>query len=141
MPGEYMISRDLFLLDRLIAFSVGALFLLIAFIYLLKLLEAWLLHKSFREALQRDPAVAASLISHLESSEARQKRQRGDDRTGLLLIAIGSALIGFTLVVNDPLWIRYGVGSALFPILTGLALVARQVWLRRVAGRGGVKGD
>lgn len=123
--------------DRLLAFSLTGLLLLVAFIYLLKLVEAWLLHRSVRAAIQRDSSVATDLLGWLEANEARIARQRGDDRAGLLLIAIGAALVGFTLVVDDPRWLRYGVGSALFPIFTGIVLVARHIWIRRSAGRAG----
>jgi hypothetical protein len=133
MQGEIM------LFDRLIANIFTILAFLIAFIYFLKLVEAWLLHRSFREAIQRDTGVAGTLLDRLEAGSS-SNRQRGDDRTGLLLIAVGVALIGFTLVVNDPRWIRYGLGSAFFPTFAGIVLLVRHVWLRRVAGRGGVKG-
>lgn len=128
------------LFDRLMAYSLTLLFGLIAFVYFLRLVEIWLLHRSFREAIQRDSAVAAILVERLETSESRNSRQRGDDRTGLLLIAIGLALVGFTLLIGDERWARFGVGSALFPIFAGIVLLGRHIWIRRVAGRGGADG-
>lgn len=127
------------LLDRMVMHCVTALALVVGCIYFLKLVEAWLLHRSFREALQRDAAVAGALLERMDRGDAREE-QRGDDRTGLLLIAIGLALVGFTLVVGDERWSRYGVGSALFPIFAGAVLLVRHVWLRRLAGRGGAEG-
>lgn len=123
--------------DRLVAYSLTLLFCLVAFIYFLKLVEVWLVHRSFREALQRDSAVAATLVERLETSESRNANRRGDDRTGLLLIAIGLALIGFTLLVGDDRWARFGAGSALFPIFAGIVLLGRHIWIRR--GRGGAE--
>jgi hypothetical protein len=134
MPENFM------LLDRLVAYSLTLLFCLIAFVYFLRLVEIWLLHRSFREAIQRDSGVAATLVERLETSESRDARQRGDDRTGLLLIAAGLALVGFTLVVGDERWARFGVGSALFPLFAGLVLLGRHIWIRRGAGRGGAGG-
>lgn len=132
--------EDFILLDRLVAYSLTLLFALIAFVYFLRLAEVWLLHRSFRDALQRDSAVAATLVKGLETSESRSARQRGDDRTGLLLISVGLALIGFTLLVGDDTGIRFGLGSALFPIFAGAVLLGRHIWLRRAAGRGGADG-
>lgn len=128
------------LFDRLMAYSLTLLFGLVAFIYFLRLVEIWLVHRSFREAIQRDSAVAATLVERLETSESRNARQRGDDRTGLLLIAIGLALVGFTLLIGDDRWARFGLGSALFPIFAGTVLLGRHIWIRRVAGRGGGDG-
>ncbi len=126
---------DIVLLDRLIANIVTVIALLIAFVYFLKLLEAWLLHLTLRQAIRSDSAVAGGLIDRLEASDSGNRGQRGDDRTGLLLIALGIALIGFTLVVNDARWEPYGIGAALFPILAGLVLLGRHIFLRRVAER------
>ena len=45
------------------------------------------------------------------------------------------ALLGLALVVDDPEWVRYGIGGSLFPLLVGLALLARHFWLSRVLER------
>ncbi len=50
---------------------------------------------------------------------------------GLVLVAIGLALVGMSLVVADPEWERYGLGAALFPLFVGAALIARHLWLGR----------
>ncbi len=57
-----------------------------------------------------------------------KSRRREDDGTGLLLIAIGTALTGSTLIVNEPYWVHRH-GSPLFLIFTGFVLIARQIWL------------
>ena len=43
---------------------------------------------------------------------------------------------GFSLVVGDPQWLRYGLGGALFPILVGAALLVRHTIVRRTDERG-----
>ena len=52
-----------------------------------------------------------------------------------MLIAIGVAIAGFALIVNEPEWLRYGIGASLFPALVGGALLARHIWLRRTLER------
>src|SRR5688500_16266621 len=100
-----------------------ALCMLTAFIYFLKLLQAWLLHRTLRDAIKRDSAVAGDLVDKIDRSDwADQGRQRlgSDDRNGLVLVAIGLAVFGFAMVVNEADWVRYGIGAALFPLLVGL---------------------
>jgi hypothetical protein len=108
----------------------GGLFMLTAFIYLLRLMQAWMLHRTLRDAINRDSSIAAGLVERIDRGRPGQSVS-DDDRSGLVLLAAGSALIGFSLIVGDPEWARYGIGAALFPLLIGLALVARHIWLRR----------
>jgi hypothetical protein len=115
-----------------------SLCMLTAFIYFLKLLQAWLLHRTLRDAIQRDSAIAGELVDKIDRSDSTdlgRQRLGSDDRNGLVLVAVGLALFGFAMVVNDPEWIRYGIGAALFPLLVGLALLARHFWLSRVLER------
>jgi hypothetical protein len=109
----------------------AGLFLLTGFIYFLRLIQAWLLHRTLRESIKSGSATAESLVERIDGRERGGQELRGDDRNGLVLIAVGVALVGFALVVNDPEWVRYGIGAALFPLLVGIALVVRHVWLRR----------
>jgi hypothetical protein len=113
----------------------GGLFLLVAFVYLLRLVQAWLLHRTLRDAIARDSALAEGLVERIDGRDRSNQQMQGDDRNGLVLIAIGLALAGFALIVNEPEWQRYGLGGALFPGLVGLALLARHVWLRRTLER------
>jgi hypothetical protein len=115
-----------------------SLCMLTAFIYFLKLLQAWLLHRTLRNAIERDSSIAGVLVDKIDRSDwsdAGRQRLGSDDRNGLVLVAIGLAAFGFALVVNDPEWLRYGIGGALFPLLVGLALLARHFWLSRVLER------
>ena len=126
------------MIAEVIAIVAIALCMLTAFIYFLKLLQAWLLHRTLRDAIQRDSAIAGELVDKIDRSDSTdlgRQRLGSDDRNGLVLVAVGLALFGFAMVVNDPEWIRYGIGAALFPLLVGLALLARHFWLSRVLER------
>ena len=111
-----------------------ALCMLTAFVYFLKLIQAWMLHRTLRDAINRDSPLASGLVDKIDKSDNGQ-RLGGDDRNGLVLIAIGIGLLGFSLVVNEPEWLRYGIGASLFPLLVGLALLARHFWLGKVLER------
>jgi hypothetical protein len=124
----------MYITDMIVGLA-GGLFMLTAFIYFLRLVQTWLLHRTLRDAIQRDSAVAATLIERIDHSD-RGQELGGDDRSGMVLIAIGVALIGCALIVDDPSWERYGIGGALFPILVGLALLVRHLWLRHILERG-----
>ncbi len=114
--------------------SIG-LFFLLGFIYFLRLIQAWMLHRSLREAINKDSAHAGMLIDRIGRGDLSGPRIEGgtDDRTGLVLIAIGAALAGFSLIANEPEWLRFGLGGALFPTLVGAALLLRHHMLRRAA--------
>ena len=127
----------------MIAETIGiigvALCMLTAFVYFLKLVQAWLLHRTLRKAIDRDSSIVGELVDKIDRSDwADPGRQRlgSDDRNGLVLVAIGLAAFGFSVVVNDPEWLRYGIGAALFPLLVGMALLARHFWLKREIAAG-----
>jgi hypothetical protein len=123
---------------EMIGIIAVSLCMLTAFIYFLKLLQAWMLHRTLRDAIKRDSAIAGDLVEKIDRSDwatVGSQRLGSDDRNGLVLVAIGLAVFGFALVVNDPEWLRYGIGAALFPLLVGLALLARHFWLSRVLER------
>ena len=106
--------------DMIIMVSIGVL-LLVAFRYLLDFVQMWMAHKTVRNAIREKSEGAAELLANLSNPPSRTQ----DDRTGLVLVAIGVALIGFTLIVGDPDWLRYGLGASLFPILVGAVLLLR----------------
>lgn len=112
----------------------GGLFLLTAFLYFLRFVQAWLLHRTLRDAISRDSALAEGLLGRIAQSDSANAQLGGDDRNGLVLIALGIAIAGFALVVNEPQWLRYAIGAALFPLLVGAVLLGRHVWLRRASG-------
>ena len=122
------------LTEMIIGISAG-LFFLLGFIFLVRLIQAWMLHRTLRDAIGRDSAHAGMLVERIGRDEFGLPRQDPgtDDRTGLVLIALGVALAGFSLIVGDSEWLRYGLGAALFPGLVGAALIVRHVLQRRSA--------
>ena len=121
-----------------IAIIAVSLCMLTAFVYFLKLIQAGLLHRTLRKAIERDSSVVGDLVEKIDRADwADSSRQKlgSDDRNGLVLVAVGLAAFGFAVVVNDPEWLRYGIGAALFPLLVGMALLARHFWLSRVIER------
>ena len=121
--------------EMVIGISAG-LFFLIGFIFLVRLIQAWMLHRSLREAISRDSDQAALLIDRIGRSDFGEPRPGAgnDDRTGLVLVALGVALAGFSLIVGEPEWLRYGIGASLFPGLVGVALLVRHSLQRRAGG-------
>ena len=126
------------MIAEVIAIIGISLCFLTGFIYFLKLIQAWLLHRTLRDAIQRDSAIVGDLVDKIDRTDPGdfgRQRLGSDDRNGLVLVAIGLALFGFALVVGDPEWLRYGIGAALFPLFVGLALLGRHFWLSRVLER------
>jgi hypothetical protein len=121
-------------MERISDLTAGFM-MLVAFIYFLRLMQAWLLHRTLRRAIDRDSALAPTLVERIGGGDigAPPVSSGNDDRTGLILVAAGLALGGFSLVVGDPEWLRYGLGGALFPLLVGAALLVRHYVLRRTA--------
>jgi tellurite resistance protein TehA-like permease len=103
--------------EMIVTMGVG-LFFLLGFIFILRLIQAWMIHKTLRDAIGKDSAHVGILV----------------DRTGLILLALGAATAGFSLIVGDLEWLRYGLGAALFPTLVGAALLVRDRMQRRSAG-------
>lgn len=135
-------KRTMPVTEMIVGLSAG-LFMLTGFIYLLRLLQAWMLHRALRDAIKRDSPMAAHLVDRVGGGDLAgpSPGAANDDRTGLVLIAFGIALAGFALVVGEREWLRYGLGAALFPVLIGAALLARHMVLRRAEGRAGAGRD
>jgi len=117
--------------EMIVSMSV-ALFLLCAFVYLLRFIQAWMLHRALREAISRDSPHAGMLVDRIGRGDLGGSAA-GDDRTGLVLVALGIAVAGFSLIVGEVEWLRYGLGAALFPGLVGGALLLRHRLQRRTA--------
>ena len=121
--------------EMIVGMSAG-LFFLLGFIFLVRLIQAWMLHRTLRDAISKDSAHAGMLVDRIGRNDLSGPRpgDGSDDRTGLVLIAFGIALAGFSLIVGDLEWLRYGIGASLFPILVGAALLVRHRLLRKTAG-------
>jgi len=107
-------------------------FVLVGFVFLLRLIKGWLLHRTLREAIMRDSATASELIARIEQADGPRFVGANDDRNGLVLVALGLALGVFGLVAGfDVSEQRALLGAAVFPLFTGAALLARFFWQRR----------
>lgn len=112
-----------------------ALCFLLGFIYLLRFFQAWMLHRTLRDAIRKDSPHAGMLVDRIGSDFTGSRGEPvADDRTGLVLLALGLATAGFSVIVGDPEWLRHGLGAALFPGLVGVALLVRHRLQRRSGG-------
>jgi hypothetical protein len=83
--------------------------------------------------LLRGATLTPELLAGMD--EPAQHRALGDDRIGLILVAIALAMIGFGLLMNSHDNLRAMTGIALFPLFVGIALLGR-FWLARRSGGG-----
>ena len=117
-----------------LAFMLAAVAcILIGFIVLVRFFRAWLMHRSLRQAIERDSSAAPALIERIAALDANRGSLDNDDRNGMVLIAFGLALAGFAVVAfgAKPDVLRIILGSSLFPLLVGIALLVRRKLLKR----------
>jgi hypothetical protein len=98
-----------------------------------RIIQAWMIHRSLRAAMVTDRKLAEDLAGKLDIVGQRAE-PRGDDRAGLVLIAIGLATAGYGLILNDAS-IRAMLGAALFPLFVGVALLLRHVTRQRAIAK------
>jgi len=106
---------------------------LIGFVFLLRFLRAFLLHRTLRRAIETQLPEAGMLVSRM--GELDDRRGAGnDDRSGLILIALALGLGGFALLAF-PDWPtqRILLGGSLFPLFVGAVLIWRHRQLSREA--------
>lgn len=84
---------------------------------IVRLFRARMLHHTIRDAIARDSASLPALLDGIDEKPAASN----DDRTGLVLVALGLALALLGLVQADVDL----AGAALFPGLVGAALLLR----------------
>jgi hypothetical protein len=116
--------------------TLVALFV-VGFFLLARLLHAWMLHRSIRRALEAKSDHLGAMIDKLNKPYEHlgprgSADTPGDDRNGLVLLAIGLAMAGFGLIQGQEQMIRIATGAALFPAFVGIALLVRRR-LARVA--------
>ncbi|MGN6689478.1 MAG: hypothetical protein ACTHJU_00905 [Sphingopyxis sp.] len=117
--------------------TMVALFV-IGFFLLARLINAWMLHRSIRRALEAKSDTALAMIEKLNKpyeqfAFGRSGEEPGDDRNGLVLLAIGLAMAGFGLIQGHEQLIRVSAGAALFPAFVGIALLYRRRLARAAA--------
>ena len=101
--------------------------LLLGFFYLTQLIASAITHRTIRKIAERDPAAVEPLLSQLATAGPA----RTDDRSGLLLVAVGLAMITAVLIIGNQEWIRYGIAGAALPLIIGAALFARHRMIER----------
>ena len=97
-------------------------------IHLLRLVATGILHRTVRKAIDKDASAAEPLLARLS---AAPEPSSDDDRTAILLVAFGIAMIAASLIINDPSWIDYGIAGAVFPLVIGTALWLRHYMINR----------
>lgn len=99
-----------------------------------RLWRAGMLHKTIREAISRDSAVASELLAGVD--EQQKPAGSNDDRTAMVLIALGLALLLFAALQNSQDALRQMGGASVFPIFVGIALLLRHHLVRKRGGQG-----
>jgi hypothetical protein len=104
------------------------------FFLLARVLHAWMLHRSIRRAIDAKSEHLGAMIDKLnkpyEHLGGRSGDAPGDDRNGLVLLAIGLAMAGFGLLQGQEQVVRVAAGAALFPAFVGVALLVRRRFAR-----------
>ena len=98
-----------------------------------RLWRAAMQHKTIREAISRDSTAVPALLAGVELEQ--RPSGTNDDRTAIVLIALGLALFLFGLIQGDPDDLRNMGGAALFPTLVGVALLIRYYFARKREGQ------
>ena len=109
--------------EMVVMVAVSAAILLGA-IHLLRFAAVLLLHRTVRKVIDRNPELAGSLLQDL----TKPAPPSADDRTAILLIAVGIAIIIASVIIGDPGWMHYAIAGSVFPLLVGTVL-----WLRHFA--------
>ncbi|HMG46057.1 MAG TPA: hypothetical protein VK614_01165 [Allosphingosinicella sp.] len=121
-------------LDVILIFAVLTTGAVLIIIQIGRLWRASMLHKTIREAISRDNPAVTELVAGVE--EEQKPAGANDDRTALVLIALGLALLLFSALQNSDDALRQMGGASAFPIFVGLALLVRQYLVRKRGGQG-----
>jgi hypothetical protein len=111
---------------------------LVAFL-IVRLISAWMLHRSINKSIEAKSDQSAALIEKVnkpvEFGASSPRERPTDDRNGLVLIAIGLAMAGFGWLQRDPETADIASGAALFPVFVGAALILSRVLTSRARAR------
>jgi len=120
-------------LDVVLVAAAMATAAVLIVIQLGRLWRTGMLHKTIREAISRDSPNVAELLA----GAAEEQRPAGgnDDRTALVLIALGLALLLFSALQNSEDALRQMGGASVFPIFVGIALLIRHYLARKRNGQ------
>jgi len=115
--------------DIVITIAIAAAVVLIAG-QIGRVLRTMILHRTIRRGFMEGSPLAPELIDRID--QKRTSQSFSDDRIGVVLIALGLAVFGFGIIAGgDPDDVRAAVGSSLFPLLVGAALLGRHLVIRR----------
>ena len=117
--------------EMIIGIAGGSLILL-GVVAILRLIGIWITHQTVRRAIEKDPAIAEPLLDRITTS----REPTGDDRIGLILLAVGVAAVIASLTAGDTGgWTDYGIGASMFPLIVGAALMGRHLLIKRAKRR------
>ena len=116
--------------DIIISISIAVAIVLI-FNQLGRIFRAMMLHRTIRKGMIHNSSLTPELLEKID--EDKPATGGGDDRIGLVLIAIGIAIIGMGVINGDADDIRNMAGISLFPLLVGAVLFGRH-WVRSRSG-------
>lgn len=122
--------KDLDVVLVIAAITTGAV---LVSIQLGRLWRAAMLHRTIREAISRDSNAVGELLAGVD--EPQKPAGGNDDRTALVLIALGLALLLFAALQNSQDMLRQMGGASVFPIFVGIALLIRQHLVRKRGGQ------
>ena len=121
-------------LDVILIFAVLTTGAVLIIIQIGRLWRAGMLHKTIREAISRDNPAVTELVAGVE--EEQKPAGANDDRTALVLIALGLALLVFSVLQGSEDALRQMGGASVFPMFVGIALLIRQYLVRKRGGQG-----
>jgi hypothetical protein len=111
-----------------IAISIAIVTGLVLFINQIgRILRAYAMHRTVREALSRDSKLMPELLDRIEQDKSAGF---GDGRIGIVLVALAAAIFCYGLIQGDPDDIRNVASIAVFPLFVGAALLGRLRYLR-----------
>ena len=118
---------------ELIVACTALLSLLIGFVVLVRFFRAWLLHRTLRKAIEQNSASAPALIDRIGALDDGRNQLGNDDRNGMVLIAVGLAMIGFSLLGpgQGSHEMQVMASASMFPLFVGVALLVRRWLLKR----------
>lgn len=131
-PAVIVTERFFASLDGVVVGAIAALMIVL----LARLLQTLMVHLALRKAIAANHPVAADLVERINRpfEPAGPPEMPGDDRNGLVLVAIGAAMAAGGLVLGKEDLIRLAFAAAFFPLFVGIALlVRRRMVLREIA--------
>lgn len=93
-----------------------------------RVMRVTIMHRTIREAITRNSDIASELLDRMEQYRSSATEE---ERDGLILLALGAAIVGYGLIQGDAESIRDLSGTALFPLFVGVALFIRARIRRR----------